>query len=79
MEVFTVIFLALGGYTESCVSGRDFHEARRGIGVGGVAVWMVEFGERIKLSVKEGGAGEVVSLVMGRGRFGKGRERRCTF
>jgi hypothetical protein len=47
MEI-AVVLLAFGGRTEGCVGFGDLDEALGGIWVGGVAVWMVGFGEGVE-------------------------------
>jgi hypothetical protein len=43
-----VVLLAFCGRTEGCVGFGDLHEAIGGVGVGGVTVWMVGFGEGVE-------------------------------
>jgi hypothetical protein len=45
-----VVLLAFCGRAEGCVGFGDLDEALRGIWVGGVAVWVVSFGEGVERS-----------------------------
>jgi hypothetical protein len=44
----SVVLLAFCGRAECCVGFGDLDEAFRGVGVGGVAVWVVGFGEGVE-------------------------------
>ena len=48
MEDFAVVFGAFFGGVEDCVCFGDFYEAFARVGVGGVAVWVVGFGECVE-------------------------------
>jgi hypothetical protein len=48
MEDFAVVFGAFFGGVEDCVCFGDFYEAFARVGVGGVAVWVVRFGEGVE-------------------------------
>jgi hypothetical protein len=48
MEDFAVVFGAFFGGGEDCVCFRDFYEAFARVGVRGVAVWVVGFGEGVE-------------------------------
>jgi hypothetical protein len=52
----SVILLAFCGGAEGCVGFGDFDEALGGVGVRGVAVWVVGFGEGVE------GPGDVVRI-----------------
>lgn len=44
----SVVLLAFGGGAERCVGFGDLDEAFRGVGVGGVVVWVVPLGEGVE-------------------------------